>query len=306
MIAQRRPLEVEVPGGRLVVHELARGSAGGPTVLAAHGITANALMWQTVADEIARRRPDVRVLAPDLRGRADSRDIEGAGGIEVHADDVLAVTEMLDGPPLLLGHSMGAFVVAVTAATAPDRVSGAVLVDGGFAFPAPSDLDIDAALQAVIGPAMERLSLRFDDVEGYVAFWQQHPAIGPLLRGPAGGVVRRYLEHDLMRTSEGGWASTCRIEVVRSDGADVLADPRTHAAVSQAVDDGVSVELVWSARGLMDEPQGLYDESRLAALGVPPAVRITGVDANHYSVVLAEPGVSAVVDAVERLLPTAR
>lgn len=294
--------EVEVDGGRLIVHELAPGNPQGPTVLAAHGITANALMWQPLADELARRRPEVRFLAPDLRGRADSRDLDGPCGLSVHAADLLAVARSLTPEPLLLGHSMGAFVAALAAATGPADVRGAVLVDGGLAFPRPPELDIDVALQAVIGPAMQRLSMRFADLDAYLAFWRQHPALGPLLEGPAQQSVQRYLAHDLMRSTGDEWVSTCRIDAVRADGADVLTDARAHGAVDAAVEHGVPVELVWAARGLLDEPQGLYDESRLAALDVPNAVRVTGVDANHYSVVLAEPGISAVVDAVERVL----
>lgn len=302
MTAADRSFEVDVEGGRLVVHELAPGAPDGPTVLAAHGITANALMWQPLADELTGRRPDVRFVAPDLRGRADSRDAAGAGGMSAHARDLLDVVRRLDVRPLLLGHSMGAFVAALTAATRPDSFAGVTLVDGGLAFPAPPGLDIDAALQAVIGPAMERLSMRFADLDSYVAFWSQHPALGPLLEGPEAGAVRRYLAHDLVR-SDGEWVSSCRLDVVRADGADVLADAATHAAVAGAVSAGVPVELLWAARGLLDEPQGLYDESRLAALEVPADVRVTGVNANHYSVVLTDPGRSAVADAVERLLP---
>ena len=76
----------------------------------------------------------------------------------------------------------------------------------------------------------------------------------------------------------------------------------TAAAAREAVADGLPVELLWAARGLLDEAQGLYDEARLAALDVPPEVRVTAVDANHYTVVLEEPGVGAVVDAIERQL----
>jgi pimeloyl-ACP methyl ester carboxylesterase len=305
MTATGHSFEVGVQGGRLVVHELAPGEPGQPTVLAAHGITANALMWQPVADELARRRPGVRFLAPDLRGRADSRDVVQPAGLAAHAEDVLAVAGAGGDRPLLLGHSMGAFVTALAAGIAPGAMTGVVLVDGGLAFPAPPDLDIDAALQAVIGPAMDRLSMRFADLEAYVEFWSPHPALGRLLAGPAGPAVRRYLEHDLVPAPDAGMMSSCRLDVVRADGADVLADPRTHAAVRTAVAAGVPVELLWCARGLLDQPQGLYDQSRLDALDIPPAVRITPVDTNHYGVVLVDPGVGAVVDALERRLDAA-
>lgn len=302
---------IELPEGNLDVHDLSVGNPGpdAPVVVAVHGITANGLSWASVAEEVSRRRGPgaVRFLAPDLRGRGSSRTAPGPYGIAVHADDLLAIADVFAARPVLVGHSMGAFVVALAAARAPHRVATAVLVDGGFAFPTPANLDIDALLGAVIGPAMQRLGMRFGDPDAYLAFWRDHPAIGPLLRGRRGPEVRRYLLHDLVPAPEGqGWASSCVLDAVRTDGADVLTSPEAHAAAAKAVMSGVPVELVWAERGLLDEPQGLYDEARLASLGLPDTVRVTAVPgANHYSVVIDDPGVAAVADAVDRAVDVA-
>jgi pimeloyl-ACP methyl ester carboxylesterase len=303
-------LQVDVEGGRVAVHDLSGGPArhGAPVVLAAHGITANGLMWQPVADELVRRRGpgSVRFLAPDLRGRGASNSVDGPFGLAAHADDLLAVAAEVGDCPVLVGHSMGAFIAALTVATAPGSFRSAVLVDGGLAFPAPADLDIDAALQRVIGPAMERLGMRFESPDAYLAFWARHPGLGPSLEGREGDAVRAYILHDLVDAGGGQWRSACVLDAVRADGADVLADERTHRAVSEAVAHDVPVEFLWAHRGLLDEPQGLYDEGRLAALGVSPEVRVTAVDANHYTIVLEEKGVAAVADAIERQLDVVR
>ncbi len=303
-------LQVDVEGGRVVVHDLSGGPVrhGAPVVLAAHGITANGLMWQPVADELVRRRGQgaVRFLAPDLRGRGASNRVESPFGLAAHADDLLAVAAEVGDCPVLVGHSMGAFIAALTVASAPGSFRSAVLVDGGLAFPAPADLDIDAALQRVIGPAMERLGMRFAGPDAYLAFWARHPGLGPSLESREGDAVRAYILHDLVEAGDGQWRSACVLDAVRADGADVLADERTHRAVSEAVAHGVPVEFLWAHRGLLDEPQGLYDEARLAALEVPSEVRVTAVDANHYTIVLEEKGVAAVADAVERQLDAVR
>lgn len=89
---------------------------------------------------------------------------------------------------------------------------------------------------------------------------------------------------------------------MRADGADVMADRETHGALRAAVADGVRAELVWAERGLLDEPRGLYDDARLEAPALPPGVKVTRVDANHYDVILGDRGVAAVVDAVGRQL----
>lgn len=293
----------------LTVHDLSTGSVDedAAVVLAAHGITANGLSWQLVADELGRRRPGrVRVLAPDLRGRAESAAAPGPYGLGMHAEDLAEIAaEAGNGSAatVLVGHSMGAFVAALAAARHPDRWAGAVLVDGGLAFPSPPDLDVDAALAAVLGPALQRLSMRFGSDEEYLAFWDAHPALGPVLRGPAGDAARAYVLHDLVEAEDGsGRRSSCVLDAVKADGADVLADAEAHAAARRAVEHGLPVELVWAHRGLMAEPQGLYDPSRLAALDLPAALRTTDVDADHYSVILEPAGVSAVADAVERVL----
>lgn len=297
---------VEVPDGTIAVHDLIPGATGAdvPVVIAVHGITANGLAWQALADELVRRHGTgtVRLLAPDLRGRAASRDVPGPFGLATHAEDVLAIASAFGGQPLLVGHSMGAFVAALAAAEEPERYRSLLLVDGGLGFPAPEGA-IDNALTAVIGPAMARLSMVFDSPEDHLAFWRRHPAVGPLLAGPTGGVLRRYLDHDLVESAQ-GWRSSCVLDAVRADGRDVLADPDSLSAARRAVGTGMDVELLWAERGLMDEPQGLYDEARLDAFDLPADLRVTAVpDTNHYSIILDPRSITLLADALDRHIP---
>lgn len=304
---QFRGFRIELPEGSLDIHDLSVGDPDpqAPVVLAVHGITANGLSWLCVAEELFRRRGpgSVRFLAPDLRGRACSRYAPGPYGLTTHADDVLAIADVFGTRPVLVGHSMGAFVTALASAREPKRVAGSVLVDGGFAFPPPAEFDIDAALTAVIGPAMTRLSMRFASHEAYLDFWRAHPALGPALDGPQSPEVRQYALHDLIPTDEGDWVSSCVLDAVRADGADVLAHPEVHAGAAKAVAAGVATEFLWAARGLQNEAQGLYDEGRIAALSLPADLRVTPIrDVNHYTAVFAPAGTAAVVDAIERRL----
>jgi pimeloyl-ACP methyl ester carboxylesterase len=291
----------------LVLHDLTPSSAeDAPLVLALHGITANGLAWRAIGD---RLDGEVRLVAPDLRGRACSRDVgmesaDSSEGLAAHAGDVVGVLDALGAEQaVLVGHSMGAFVAALTAARYPERVSALVLTDGGIGFPAPKGVDIDEALQAVIGPAMQRLSMTFGSRQEYLDCWAAHPALGPLLAGDAGGfppgardVLVDYLLHDLVAGEDGLFRSSCRLDVIRADGRDVLADPETLSAVRTT---NPPTTFIWAPRGLLDEPQGLYDETRLAAADLPDRVRVQKVDdTNHYTVIWNNQGIEAVSSAI--------
>ncbi|GAB94744.1 pimeloyl-ACP methyl ester carboxylesterase [Kineosphaera limosa] len=304
---------IAVEGGDLTVHDLSGPEAGAdaPLVVLVHGITANGLSWGStaaaLADDPATSR--CRVWAPDLRGRAGSRGVGSDGdqyGLAAHVADLVALADHAQVERfVLVGHSMGGFIGALAAVTIPARLHGVVLVDGGPAFPPPPDLDIDAALQAVIGPAMARLSMTFADDGAYLDFWRQHPAVAPLLAGPHADAVTAYLLHDLIDAPDGSGqkVSSCVVDAIRADGRDVLADERTHVGVRVAAEAGVPIEFIWAQRGLLNEDQGLYDEQRIAALQLPAQVSVTAVrDVNHYSVIFDPAGTTIIRDAVARIL----
>src|SRR5690606_38633065 len=126
-----RAEEVPVRGGSMHVGvwDPEGDPAGAPTVVAVHGITSSHVAWPLLAAAM----PDVRVVAPDLRGRGRSRDLPGPYGMPSHADDVAAVLEHLGVErAVAVGHSMGGFVSLVLADRHPGRVSALVLVDGGL------------------------------------------------------------------------------------------------------------------------------------------------------------------------------
>ncbi|MEU0128808.1 alpha/beta hydrolase [Streptomyces sp. NPDC006289] len=285
-------IRVPVAGGGLAALRWPAPDPGAPVVMALHGITANALSWGTVARHLAGR---VTLIAPDLRGRAASAGLPGPYGIAAHADDAAALAEALGLDRVTLaGHSMGAFVAALAAVRHRERFGELVLVDGGFGFPAPTHLSADELVRAVIGPAMDRLSMTFADRDAYREFWRAHPAFGGDAWSPE---VDAYIQRDLTG-EEPSMRSGCRLEAVRTDGVG-LFQGEVLSAVRELPRPAV---LLWAQRGLMDEEQGLYDESRLAAAGLPgtivEAVRVQ--DVNHYTVLTGDKGAAEVAGALLR------
>ncbi|WP_392754072.1 alpha/beta fold hydrolase [Streptomyces sp. LN590] len=289
-------IRVPVAGGQLTALRWPAGEPGAPVVVALHGITANALSWGTVARMLAGR---VTLIAPDLRGRAASAGLPGPYGIAAHADDVATLAEGLGLDRVVLaGHSMGAFVAALAAVRHPDRFGPLLLVDGGVGFPAPTHLSPDELMTAVIGPAMDRLSMTFADRAAYRAFWQAHPAFAGDAWSPE---VDAYIQRDLTG-EEPAMHSTCRIEAVRTDGIG-LFDDEVLSAVRKLP---VPATLLWAARGLMDEEQGLYDEKRLAAagLGDTRVEPVAAPDVNHYTVLTGGAGAQEIATRLVALANT--
>lgn len=124
---------VEVDG--VAIHYLAWGEPGRRGLVFVHGGGANAHWWTHVAARFAR---DFRVVAIDLSGHGDSghRDVYA---LDTWTDEVVAAAEAagIDGPPVVIGHSMGGFVSIATAARHPDRCAGVVVCDSPVAEPDP-------------------------------------------------------------------------------------------------------------------------------------------------------------------------
>ena len=294
-----RTERVRVEGGDLAVHVLAQAPPEAPTVVALHSISANGLAWVPVARALEGQ---VTVLAPDMRGRAESASLRSTG-LADHVADALRVLDHFGlEAPVLAGHSMGGFAAALTAATHPERVSAVVLVDGGLAFPSPGTFDVDEVLHSIIGPAMDRLSMTFEDQAAYLRHWAAHPALGPLLDSDARGDLAAYLLHDLAGV-RGAMGSTSSLECVRADWADLMSDPATLSAIHTLQ---CRAHLFWAARGPLGQPQGLYSAERIAQARLPEDVEVTCLAADHYGALLEPTAVRAIAGTVAALagIPT--
>ena len=285
---------VPVRGGELAVLRWAArgpGAADAPRILLVHGITGNALAWAAVAEEAAGR---AELIAVDLRGRAGSRDVAGPWGIDQDAADLVAVLDALElGQVVLAGHSLGAFVAAAAAAATPKRFSRLLVIDGGLGFPLPEGANADEVLEAVVGPAVRKLSMTFADEEAYLDFHRVHPSF----QGNWTPQLTAYLARDTRRLADGRVVSSCREDAIRADGKQVLLEERLRTNINTL---SCEVDFLYAARGMLNEPQALSDESRFTLGRLDRThVRTEFVpDTNHYTVV--GPGVGA--QAVARVL----
>jgi lipase len=339
-----RTHDIPVDGGSLRVGEWGPDKAGDsdpsaiPTVVAVHGITASHLSWAVVAQALHQagesgqsaqsgESPEIRLIAPDLRGRGRSAGLPGPYGMAQHAADLAAVTEALEVPQaVLVGHSMGAFVALVATHLYPDRFSDLLLVDGGLPLAMPPGISREDLLAATLGPAMSRLSMTFPDRATYLEFWKAHPAFAGDQWSEA---VADYAAYDLTGTEPDLRPSTA-LEAVRQDSMDLYgggvvmealealqaletvpepatARGETAAAVDLPPDPSKrrrNVSLLTAPRGLLNEVPGLYSPEALGGWTARlPAVTMQEVpDVNHYTIVMGASGASAVAGELLRVV----
>ena len=286
--------EVPVEGGHIAC---GRWGSGGRVVLASHGITANHLSWQRVGELLAEADGGLNLVAVDHRGRAGSASTPGTYGMVAHGDDLIAVLDHLGvESAVIAGHSMGAFVSAAAAEHHPDRVDALLFVDGGVPFDMdiPPDADVEAIVQSVIGPALDRLDQRWPDEDAYVDFFRAHPAFQPPNEWT--DTVEAYVRYDCVPL-DGEVGSSAQKEAVLVDGGAAIVDPESASSVERI---SQPTTMLWCPRGILDQTPGLYDPSYLesATAALAHVTLIEAPDTNHYTVVTADHGARAVVAAI--------
>ena len=285
-----RAVDVATEDGTLRVGITEGERPDAPAVLAVHGITASLMAWRPVAEHC----PGYRVIAPDLRGRGHSARLPGPYGMAQHADDLARILDALDVErPVVVGHSMGGFVALVFGHRHPSRTRGLLLVDGGVPLPVPPDVAVDRITEAILGPALARLSATFPARSAYCDFWRVHPAFV----GKWTPAVEAYVDYDLTG-SEPYLRSRVSAEAVSADSRDQLVGTTFQEAVAAV--GGAPLRLLRAPLGLQNEPPGLYPEPALEAATsrLPGLVWKTVPDVNHYTVLLSDHGARAVGAAI--------
>lgn len=281
---------VPVSGGELTVGVWEPVGEITDTIVAIHGVTASHLAWMDVVPTL----PGVRIIAPDLRGRGRSNQIDGPAGMAAHAADIIAVMDAFGlANTTLVGHSMGAFVSVVTAYLHPDRISRLVLIDGGLPLDVPAGLSAEELVQHILGPTAARLDMRFASVDDYLALWRAHPAFANAWT-PA---LEQYLAYDLVPDGSGALRPATSYAVTVDDTVDLNTGSLPRDAVAGI---SVSTVFVWVPRGLQNETPGLYSPEQVARLEEAlPSVRFRFVeDLNHYTIVMSDRGASAVAPII--------
>ncbi len=129
-----RAERIEVAEGlrlRIIDRRPERTDGSLPAVLLIHGLASNARMWDGVGTCLVRQ--NVRSIAVDLRGHGRSDKPDDGYDFDSVVSDLVGLLDRLDiERAVFVGQSWGGNVVVHAAHRRPQRVVGAVAVDGGM------------------------------------------------------------------------------------------------------------------------------------------------------------------------------
>jgi len=276
---------VPVLGGDLAVFQYGDGS--GKPVLLIHGVTSSNRAFQLFADSLIARGK--APFAVDLRGRGDSNNLQAPFGMKQHAQDMAAVIDHFGwNKPDVIGHSMGGFVAAALVGLYADKVGEVVFADGGVPLPMPPGMTVEQIMPFVLGPAMTRLAMEFENKEAYRDYWKPQPAF---VKGWS-SVLDEYVDYDL----RGKKAST-NPHAVEADSRDLFGDDLIVKSLQGLTKPSIFIK---AERGLQNEEGGLYPMPVLdAVLPAYPMLKLEFLaDCNHYDMFLEQSGAEKVAHII--------
>lgn len=114
----------------ITVEYIESGSLGGTPLLLLHGLSDS---WHSFLPLLPHLPQGIRALAFSQRGHGQSSKPHGDYGLDVLVEDAIAFLDAVHiERAVIAGHSMGAAVATLLAATYPERVAGLALL-GAFA-----------------------------------------------------------------------------------------------------------------------------------------------------------------------------
>ena len=280
---------VPVQGGDLAVFQY--GNGDGTPVLLIHGVTSSNRAFQLFADALITRGK--APFAVDLRGRGDSNSLQGPFGMRQHAADMSAVIDHFGWDTVdVIGHSMGGFVAAALVGLYPDSVGEVVFADGGLPLPMPPGMTVEQIMPFVLGPAMTRLAMEFENKEAYRNYWKPQAAFA---KGWS-SVLDEYVDYDL-RGSEPHMKAATNPQAVEDDSRDLFGDDLIVKSLQGLKKQSLFIK---AERGLQDEEGGLYPMPVLdAVLPAYPMLTLEFLsDCNHYDMFLEATGAEKVAQII--------
>ncbi|RFA20800.1 alpha/beta fold hydrolase [Subtercola boreus] len=267
-----------------------------PVVVALHCMEGAHLVWASLAAAL----PEVRIIAPDLRGRGRSAGLPGPFGIDQHATDILTVMDALQlSGVTLVGHSLGAFAAVAALQARRESFTRAVLVDGGLPLTVPLTCDPADLLETVLGRRAAGLELVFSSPATHRRFRQMHPAFARDWSPELDTYVDYLLDETLGADAEIEYRPIASQAALSIDARELSGSTALWERLREVDDAAV---LLTAPRGLLNEAPGVYSvrELEIARREWPGLNHRLVAHVNHYTIITSRRGAAAIATEVRR------
>ena len=253
--------------GALRLHVLDTGGTA-PPMLLLHGLSANADAFGGI---IAAGDPNtVRMIAPDLRGRARSDKPARGYDLADHARDVIGLLDALGLERVVLGgHSFGGYLAIYIAAHFPERVTKLLVIDAA--------ISSHPRIGVLLKPSLDRLTHIAPSADAYLAEIRAAPYLG----GMWDALIEAYYRAELTVNNDGTAQSATSSSAIVQASLGVATEPLLHL-----VQQVQQPTLLLNAIGGFGPPgtPPLFDEvvSRATAKAFPDG-RYATIPGNHIT-----------------------
>jgi pimeloyl-ACP methyl ester carboxylesterase len=263
------PIMIKAKGDGIKI-QLAVWEGRRKRILCVHGITANSRFWDCLASALA---PHHRVIAMDLRGRGLSDKPPTGYSIQHHCKDILALmNDQGLERPVLMGHSLGAFISLVFAARYPERVDRLILVDGGGKLTKAQMAKVFTGIK----PSLDRLGQIFPSFEAYLSQMKQAPYLQPW-----NSYMETYFRYEIENV-EGGVRSRVHPKHIEEEAKNLRkVDSRKFYKRVKA-----PTLILRATKGMVAKDDLLLPEDVAERMvrEIPNATKVDLERANHYSI----------------------
>lgn len=250
--------------------QLAVWQGEGKQILCVHGITANCRFWDCLASALS---PHHKVIAMDLRGRGLSDKPSTGYSIKHHCKDIAALMDDQSlKRPVVMGHSLGAFISFAFAAWYPERVDRLILVDGGGKLSKAQMAKVFAGIK----PSLDRLGQVFPSLDSYLSLMKQAPYLQPW-----NSYMETYFRYEIEKV-QGGIRSRVDPKHIQEEAGNLeKVDSREFYRKVK-----VPTLLLRATKGMLAEDDLLLPEDVVEQMvrEIPDARRVDVEGANHYSI----------------------
>lgn len=242
----------------------------GDVVVAVHGLTGNHLQMYNYKNLLAS---SYRFISVDLKGRGNSSAAPINTSIEQHTLDILALLDALNiQNPILIGYSMGAFIMS-NVASRRDDVKALILLDGAAKC-------VESYQGKIVEPSLGRISKIYPTLDAY---FDEVKGIYNILGVEWSQELEDIARYEIQQTDDGWTHRSDELKIRQDCSSFYVYKPEE---VFKTIE--CPILLIHSQGSIGQMPPLFVNESYAQTMETAKNIEKFDSDSNHYTLVFEE------------------